>query len=100
LYNVTLHVVEEIINEWLVWMKEDHLPEVMASGKFTSFSMYKIKNHEAGDNSHNYSVQYIAQNMEDYESYARDFGPALKQKTMEKYGDKIIAFRTILEKII
>lgn len=97
-YNVTLNVDEIIKEEWLQWMKEIHLPEVMATGKFISYEMYKIQNHNPSDNSNNYSVQYKANSLEDYEEYVNKFGTALKQKTLEKYGDKILAFRTILEK--
>lgn len=98
-YNVTLNVDEAIKDEWLQWMKEIHLPEVMATGKFISYEMYKIQNHNVEDTSNNYSVQYKANSLVDYEDYVNTFGPALKQKTLEKYGDKILAFRTILEKV-
>ncbi len=100
LYNVTLNIDPTINDEWLIWMKETHLPEVMATGKFTSFEMYKIQNHYDDDTNLNYSVQYYANTLRDYEDYVTIFAPSLKQKTIEKYGDKIIAFRTILERII
>lgn len=99
LYNVTLNVDEEINEEWLNWMKETHLPEVMATRKFISFDMYKIQNHNENDKGNNYSVQYFANSLSDYRDYAYNFAPALKQKTLEKFGDKVIAFRTLLEKI-
>ncbi len=99
LYNVTLNVDEEIKDEWLMWMKEIHLPQVMATGKFVSFEIYKIQNHQPDDIANNYSVQYHANSMEDYEDYVQNYGPALKQKTMEKFGDKVNAFRTLLEKV-
>ncbi len=99
LYNVTLNVDEEIKEEWLQWMKEIHLPEVMATGKFISYEMYKIQNHNPQDSSNNYSVQYKAKSFVEYEDYINTYGPALKQKTLEKYGEKILAFRTLLEKV-
>ena len=97
LYNVTLNVDDSIHQEWLEWMKQIHLPEVMATGKFLSYEMYRIRNHNADDPSINYSVQYKAISYEEYEDYVNRFGPALKQKTLEKFGDQVIAFRTILD---
>jgi len=99
LYNVTLHVEPVIHQDWLSWMKEVHLPEVMATGKFISFGMYKIQNHDIDDRGLNYSVQYHASTMDDYEDYVNNYAPALKQKTLEKYGDGLIAFRTLMEKV-
>ena len=100
MYNVTLSVEEEILEEWLEWMKSEHLPEVMATGKFVSNAMYRIFNHEASDKSNNYSVQYLANTMHDYDDYVKNYGPALRQKTIERFGDKVLAFRTLLEKVI
>jgi hypothetical protein len=99
LYNVTLNVDDEIKEEWLKWMKEVHLPEVMATGKFISYEMYKIQNHNPEDKSNNYTVQYFTNSIDEYNDYVLTYGPALKQKTLEKYGDKVLAFRTLLEKV-
>jgi hypothetical protein len=99
LYNVTLNVDSEILSDWLKWMKDVHLPEVMATKKFQTYAMYKIQNHNPEDLGNNFSVQYHAENMVDYDDYVANYAPALKQKTLEKYGDKVIAFRTLLEKI-
>jgi hypothetical protein len=38
--------------------------------------------------------------MADYEDYVKNYGPALKAKTIERYGEKVLAFRTILEKVL
>ncbi len=100
LYNVTLNIDPSIKDEWLEWMKEIHLPQVMATLKFTSYAMYKIQNHNADDTSLNYSVQYFANTIEEYNDYIETHSTALKQKTIEKYGDKVLAFRTVLEKVL
>ena len=34
-YNVTSKVTWAIHDEWLQWMKEEHIPEVVATGCFT-----------------------------------------------------------------
>lgn len=96
-YNVTLNVEASIETEWLQWMKEVHLPEVMATGKFKTFRMYKIRNHEPDDKSINYCVQYDAESEANYLSYINEFAPALKEKTLKKYGEQVLAFRTILD---
>ncbi|MCB9260870.1 MAG: DUF4286 family protein [Flavobacteriales bacterium] len=99
LYNVTCLVEDEIHDEWLEWMKQVHLPEVMATGKFISNKMYRIDPHEGGDSGTSYSVQYHLETRDHYVDYAQNFAPALKAKTLAKYGDRVMAFRTILEEI-
>ena len=34
IYNVTINVDETIHDEWLVWMTEIHIPNVLSTGKF------------------------------------------------------------------
>jgi hypothetical protein len=37
--------------------------------------------------------------MEEYERYKQNFAPALQQKTKDKFGDQVLAFRSLLEVI-
>lgn len=96
LYNVTVVVEPEIEELWLEWMEKEHLPEVMSTKKFERCRMFFIQPHEPGQPP-SYSIQYEALLYESYESYVQNFGPALRQKTMDKFGDKVLAFRTLLE---
>jgi hypothetical protein len=36
LYNVTVSIDESVEKEWLQWMKEVHIPDVMNTGLFVS----------------------------------------------------------------
>lgn len=97
IYNVTCNVADEIHDEWVQWMKEVHLPEVMETGLFLEHKMMKILTEVEDNTGTNYAIQYLCQSMDDYTNYSTNFGPALKQKTLEKYGDKVMAFRTLME---
>jgi hypothetical protein len=97
LYNVTINIEDSVHDEWLEWMKNVHIPEVMATGLFTMNNMYKVM---AGDpDGTTYSVQYLCASMDDYEKYQNEFASALQKKTNDKYAGKFVAFRTLLEKV-
>jgi hypothetical protein len=97
LYNVTCNIPEEIETEWLNWMKTEHIPEVMNTQLFLSYKIFKLLTEAEGNEGVNYAIQYFAEHIENYEIYAKDFGPTLKAKTYSKYGDKVLAFRTLLK---
>lgn len=99
LYNVTCNVEHAIEEAWLQWMLEIHIPEVMETGCFSDFRVAKILNNQEGDTGVNYSIQYTTDSLDTYEKYKTEFGPALQKKTLEKYGEKVLAFRTLLELI-
>ncbi len=84
---------------WLNWMFQEHIPEVMQTGCFLECKVLKLLT-EADDNQGvNYAIQYTANSMEDYEHYRTHFAPALQQKTLEKFGNQVLAYRSLLEVI-
>jgi hypothetical protein len=56
---------------------------------------------EAEDNDGvNYAIQYTAPNLGSYHQYRDEFAPALQAKTKAKYGDDVLAYRSLLEVIM
>ena len=94
LYNVTVNIDHDVHDAWFDWMKNIHMPEVMATGKFTQCKLARILAEEDGGKS--YSIQYFAPDMETYEAYQRQHGAALRQKSDAAFGGKFVAFRTLL----
>ncbi|NNC82670.1 MAG: DUF4286 family protein [Flavobacteriales bacterium] len=95
LYNVTINIDHEVHDEWLIWMKEDHIPKVMATGRFVESRMGKVLAQDQGGVT--YSIQYLAPDMESYHRYVHQEAPALQAEHSERYKDRFVAFRTIIE---
>lgn len=95
LYNVTINIDEEVHDEWLEWMKEIHIPDVLATGLFIENKICRIHAEEKGGKA--YSIQYISKSMEDYQLYEKEYAPALQKDHTKKYNGKFAAFRTLLE---
>lgn len=97
IYNVTVNVDDSIHGEWLAWMRSVHIPDMMKTGMFTEYRFCKILSEE--DTGTTYSFQYSCENMDMYRKYLDEFAPALREQVKEKFGDKFVAFRTLLEVI-
>jgi len=95
LYNVTINIDYDVHDEWLKWMKEVHVPDVINTRLFLNARICRIHAEEEGGKS--YSIQYLLKNMKDYELYQKDFSLKLQQEHSLKYKGKFVAFRTILE---
>jgi hypothetical protein len=95
IYNVTVNVEKEIISEWIVWMKEVHIPEVLETGMFVSCQLNKVMVEE--EQGETFAVQYTAKELENIRLYQEMYAPALQKETLNKFGQKCVAFRTILE---
>ena len=42
IYNVTINIDDTVHDEWLLWMKDKHIPDMLATGKFSHAKMTKV----------------------------------------------------------
>jgi len=97
IYNVTINVSDDVHQEWLKWMKETHMPDVMRSGCFVDNQILKVLYVE--DEGHTYSIQYRFLEISDIERYQKEYAQALQTETAKRFKDKFAAFRTILQQV-
>ncbi len=95
LYNITINIDYDVHDEWLEWMKQEHIPQVLKTGLFIENKICRIHAEEEGGKS--YSIQYLLKNMNDYNQYQNKFAKDLQQEHIQKYDGKFVAFRTLLE---
>lgn len=95
IYNVTVSVDEHIADEWLSWMKAKHIPDVMATGLFVEYRILRVV---TGDHSaHTFAIQYTLESQAHLNQYQMEHAPAIQKEHLDKYGEKAVAFRTVLE---
>jgi Domain of unknown function (DUF4286) len=97
IYNVTTGVDKKIEREWLIWMKEVHIPDVMKTKMFSSHRMYRVLAED--EDTVSYAIQYSATSLHQVEHYLETFAPALREEVKKKFGDKAVSFRTLLEEV-
>lgn len=95
IYNVTINIQEGIHDEWVKWMKEEHIPDMLATKKFTKALMTRVLvTEEMGGIT--YSVQYTAETKQKLIEYYQQDAATLRAKT-KPFEGKFVAFRTELE---
>ena len=95
IYNVTVKISNEKHDDWVQWMRTIHIPEVLATGKFTHHVFSKVLVED--DEGTNYSIQYFCESTEVLQDYQDNFGPKLQDEHTIRYKDHFVAFRTLLE---
>jgi phosphoribosylamine-glycine ligase len=82
----------------MIWMQHKHIPEMLATGKFSSARMVRVLiEEEMGGLT--YSVQYTTDSKATLEKYYQEDAPKLREEGVKLFGDKILSFRTELEVI-
>jgi hypothetical protein len=98
IYNVTTNIHESVHDQWLNWMQQKHIPEILATGKFSSARIVKVLvEEEMGGIT--YSVQFVTDSKETLEKYYQEDAPAFRQEALQLFADKMLTFRTELELI-
>ena len=97
IYNVTINIDETVHQEWLTFM-ESHIPEVLNTGKFISakFTEVLVEEDMGGKT---YSIQYTANTKKDLQDYYKEDADKLRVEGLQKFGNKMLAFRTELRVI-
>jgi len=96
IYNVTVKVHSSIKNEWLTWLKEEHIPEVIKTGCFTHATILQLLEIDESEGP-TYAIQYHAESKSLYNNYIEKHAGLMRQKSFDKWGDKFIAFRSVMQ---
>lgn len=96
IYNVTAHVDHAIAGDWLDWMKAEHIPEVLGTGCFKDARILQLLETDESEGL-TYAVQYHAESKALYNRYIREYATEMRTKGTEKWGDKMIAFRSVMQ---
>ena len=98
IYNVTSKIDWSIHDGWIEWMLEEHMPAMVATRCFTQAQLLKL--HEQDDtDGPTYAAQYFAESKAQYNRYLEMHAQRFRQDSAKKWGDKFIAFRTLMEVI-
>ncbi|MFK8057846.1 MAG: DUF4286 family protein [Saprospiraceae bacterium] len=95
-YNVTVKIDLPVAEEWLEWMRSEHIPEVLATGLFVSYRMLRIMNDQDKEGT-SYAIQYTCKDNATLQAYFANYAPALQKKHKERYNNSYIAIRTLMK---
>lgn len=97
-YNITSKVDHDIIQDWLHWQKNIHIPAMLQTGCFYDHRFYELLEHN-DEEGKTFVVQFLAASKSDYNRYLEIYANGLRQKSMEKWKDAVVSFRTLLVEV-
>jgi hypothetical protein len=99
IYNVTINIEADAHLEWLSWMQQVHIPQVIATGLFHGYRMLRVLNTQEDEEGFTYAIQYQLSSMKEYDEYIDLYATALRADTEKMFGGRYVAFRTLLEEV-
>lgn len=101
IYSVTISLDPAIEQEWLKWMREKHIQDVLNTNCFLECKLSRVHGEE--DNGVTYSMMYLALSEEEYKKYQHNYALKLQTEHNAKFSGRFAGFRTtltVLEHII
>ena len=96
IYNVTVKVTHAIAAEWVRWMKEEHMQQLIDTGLFYDKRLCRLLEQDESDGL-TYIAQYFCDSVEDYHDYLKKHATTMREHGFKKFGDQMIAFRTLMQ---
>jgi hypothetical protein len=94
IYNVTVSIDPSIQEDWLSWMRSNHIPDVMATGCFRESRISRVHGEEEGGVT--YAITYVCPSEDLLKEYEMKHAPVLQADHSKRYQGKFAAFRTKL----
>ncbi len=82
-YNITCSVDKDVAEEWVSWMKDNHMPA----------KMLKVLTHE-DEKTFSFAVQYHTNSLTDVEDFF-----VIEDELHKRYGERVLTYATLLEEI-
>lgn len=96
IYNITTKVTNSIATEWLQWIQEEHIPEIVSTGCFSHATVLHLLETDDTEGP-TYAVQYFAESRHNYEVYIENFAEEFRLKSFNKWGNQFISFRSLMQ---
>lgn len=95
IYNVTVKVDAAIAESWLQWMIDEHIPEILLSKCFYDYRILRLLEVDETEGP-TYAIQYLAESKADYNRYIEKHAEGMRKKSFDRWGEKFIAFRSVM----
>src|SRR5690606_41503497 len=96
LFNITMQFEEQILDEWLTWVQQHHIPAMMGTGCFIKHQVLRLM---AEDDlaEPTYAIQYYASSIFKFNQFDSIFRDPLLKNISDKWNNQVMYFTTTLE---
>ena len=100
LYNITLNIDNDITEACLDYLKRFYVPQATQSGVMHSLKIHKVLPYDDSDaQSGSYAIQFNVKNVDTLNYWIEHEGQHISKRLVERFGDKVAGFTTVLEEI-
>lgn len=96
IYNITCKVDWTVHAQWVPWIKEAYIPEMLYGGLFYHGQLVKLIDTDETDGP-TYALQFYARSLENYRLFTADAGTAPLRRFHNKWTQSVVTFGTVMQ---
>ena len=96
-YNETFIVDDTIVDEWLTWIKNNHIPSILATGAFDSYKVLTVL--DSPNEGITYCIQYHTDTIERYSDFYYKHMEQLHKTHNAQFEERFALFHTLMETV-
>lgn len=98
IFNTTYHVEDEVHSDYLTFIRDSFIPKALESGFLMEARLARIvpQYNEPGTS---YSLQFRVKNSDTLQFWLNESGDLLNKALVDKFGNKVLSFVTLLEEM-
>ncbi|MBB3054912.1 DUF4286 family protein [Mucilaginibacter gotjawali] len=97
IFNDTVIIEEAVQEKWLKWIKEVHIPAVMATGYFKSFQILNVI--DSPNEGVTYCIQYRADSIGDFNQFYSKHLHRLQEAHNQEFENHFVIFNTLMQTV-
>ncbi|MEO6852274.1 MAG: DUF4286 family protein [Mucilaginibacter sp.] len=97
IYNETFIVDDTIIEEWISWIKNNHIPAIMGTGAFDKYQVLTVL--DSPNEGVTYCFQYETDTVERYSHFYYHHKESLHKAHNTQFEERFVLFHTLMETV-
>lgn len=97
IYNETFIIDDAIADEWLVWIKNNHIPAVLGTGSFDGYKLYTIL--DSPNEGITYCLQFQTDQVERYSNFFYKHLESIHAAHNAQFEERFALFHTLMESV-
>ncbi len=96
--NTTYHVSEDIQADWIFWVKNEYIPEVIKTNMMVQPRFFRLLIEDEPGNV-SYALQFEVYDLDTLENWFNRYGTDMQVTMSNRFQEKVMGFTTMMETV-
>lgn len=97
IYNETFIIDDTIVDDWLRWIRDNHIPSVLGTGSFDSYKLFTVL--DSPNEGITYCLQFQTTSVERYSDFYYKHLESIHAAHNKQFEERFALFHTLMETV-